>query len=243
MCRMIAAVGSVNASALRLALLQMASNANPAHTHEKRSRGADYLHEDGWGAAWLEDGELKTRRSPLSCLGDPKLAEVDALRTRMIFLHARRASPRGTARLANTHPFFLEIDGRPYAFCHNGVVYDKSSLTPKPGLRPRGGTDSELLFHHVLNFLDVNDMEGSILKSYGVITDYSALHSFLATRDRIVAIAWRHPEKGINGYHALWEGRGRDLHVVSSEPVDGMAGIGRDDWKRLPEPGVVTLRP
>lgn len=240
MCRMIAAAGNIDTRALRLAFLSMAANTNPAHTHEKRARGADYLHEDGWGAAWLEGGALRTRRSPLSCLTDPAIAQVDYLRTRMFFLHARRASPRGTVRLENSHPFLLEVDGRPWAFCHNGVVFDKSSLVPKPGLRPQGGTDSELLFHHVLNFLDPEDVEGSVLRSYEGITDYSALHSFLATDDRIVAIAWRHPEKGIDGYHALYEGRGAGLRVVSSEPVDG---IGCAEWKRLAEPGVVTLKP
>ena len=240
MCRMIAAAGDVRPGALRAAFLLMASNENPSHTHEKRSRGASYLHEDGWGAAWLDGSVLRTRRSPLSCLVDPAIAEVDAIRTELIFLHARRASPRGTVRLENSHPFFLELDGRPWAFCHNGVVFDKSSLAPKPGLRPQGGTDSELLFHHVMNFLEPDDIEGSILRSYEGITDYSALHSFLATGDRIVAIAWRHPEKGTDGYHALWEGRGPRIHVVSSEPVDG---LGCENWTRVPEPGVVTLKP
>lgn len=243
MCRMIAATGRVEPRELRLAFLQMAANSNPAHTHERRARGANYQHEDGWGAAWLEQGVLRTRRSACSCLTDPAVGEVDAIRTPLIFLHARRASPRGTTRPENSHPFFLEIDGRPWAFCHNGVVYDKSSLEPKRGLRPQGGTDSEILFHHILNFIDPNDIERSVLRSYSGITDYSALHSFLATDDRITAIAWRHPEKGINGYHALWEARAPGLHVVSSEPVDGIAGIARSDWKRIAEPGAVTLRP
>jgi predicted glutamine amidotransferase len=240
MCRMIAAAGNVEPELLRLAFTRMAANANPAHVHEKRSRGATYLHEDGWGAAWLEGGTLRTRRSPESCLADPAIAEVDAIRTELIFLHARRASPRGAPRLEDAHPFYLEVDGRPWAFCHNGVVYDKESLSPKPGLLPEGATDSEVLFHHVLNFLDPNDLEGSMLRSYEGITDYSALHSFLATTDRILAVARRHPEKGTAAYHALWEGRGPQIHVVSSEPVDG---LGCEGWTRIPEPGVVTLRP
>jgi len=240
MCRMIAAAGEFEVGALRLALLRMASNDNPAHTHEKRARGSGYLHEDGWGAAWRDGGVLRVFRSAQSCLTDSSIADLDVIRTDLMFFHARRASLRGTVRLANSHPFRLEVDGRPWAFCHNGVVHDKSSLRPKRGLRPKGGTDSELLFHHVLNFLDPDDVEGSVLKSYAMITDYSALHSFLATIDRIVAVAWRHPEKGVNGYHALWEARGARLHVVSSEPVDG---VGADGWTRIPEPGVVTLRP
>lgn len=240
MCRMIAAAGDVDPGALRAALVLMATNENPIYTHEKRSRGADYRHEDGWGAAWIEDGVLRVYRTPHSCLQDPSISAVDTIRTNLMFLHARRASPRGTVRLQNSHPFLLVDDGRAYAFCHNGVVRDKSSLKPKAGLKPQGGTDSELLFLHVLRFLDPDDPAGSMLRSYEEITAHSALHSFLATTDRIIAAAKRNPAEGLPGYHALWEGRGPNLHVVSSEPVEG---LGVEDWTRVPEPGTVTLKP
>ena len=40
-------------------------------------------------------------------------------------------------------------------------------------------------------------------------------------------------------YHALWEGYGENLHVISSEPLEG---IGCDRWERIPEPGIATLK-
>jgi len=46
------------------------------------------------------------------------------------------------------------------------------------------------------------------------------------------------PGKGQPGYHSLWHGRGENLQVVSSEPLEG---IGCSDWQRIPELGVVTL--
>ena len=240
MCRMIAAVGRVELPLLRPALLSMADNCNPGYEHERRSLGKRYCHGDGWGAAWVENGELRHVRSPRSCLEDPEFSRLDGLRTSLLILHARRASEPGTVALANTHPFIEERDGHRYAFCHNGTVFDLGPLQPDDGWKPQGGIDSELLAHHVIRHLDREDPEGSVLASLEPIGDYSSLHSLLACVSWILAMTKRHPQKSRPGYHALWEARGDHLHLVSTEPFSGLP-VG--EWRRLDEPGVVRMTP
>ena len=240
MCRMIAATGRVDLAVLRPALLKMADNCNVDFEHERTSYGRKYCHEDGWGAAWVEGGELKSVRSPRSCLEDPEFERLDSIRTGLLILHARRASSAGTVLLENTLPFIEERDGRRYAFCHNGTVFDCAPLEPTDGWKPRGGIDSELLAHQVIRHLDVRDPERSVLASLEPIEDYSSLHSLLACESWILAITKRHPEKSRPGYHSLWQARGEGLHVISTAPL---SGIGVGEWRRLEEPGVVRMSP
>jgi glutamine phosphoribosylpyrophosphate amidotransferase len=239
MCRMIAATGGFDPGGMVLALRAMAANTNTAHTHEKRTFGEAYRHEDGWGAAWVTGDALRVRRSIRSCLTDDHFMEAAEISTDLLILHARRASKSGTVSLENTHPFLAMHGGRQWAFAHNGTVHALGSLRPAMGLVPGGNMDSELLFHHVLNYLDDSDPPGSLIGSFDPITDYTALMVLLASPEAIIAASKRHPTQGLEHYHALWEGRGPGLHVVSSERVDG---IGCAEWKKVPDGGFVTLR-
>lgn len=255
MCRMIAAAGRVDSARLHEVLVRMASNENPDHVHEVRSRGVAHSHEDGWGAVWSAGGRLDRLRSPLSLLSDPSAREIDSIRTDLLVLHARRMSPRSRSRLENTHPFLTRLDGVEWAFCHNGAIEDQSPLRGIEGVRPAGGTDSEKLFHHILSTLSDDRrapaggglgsaqsdeaIARGILAALVPIRDFTSLHSFLVRPGRVFAAAARHPEKSRPEYHALWEGRGEDLHVVSSETTTLLGAL---EWRRLPEPGIVILR-
>ncbi len=241
MCRMIAAVGEFDLGRLTSALRAMADNTNPAHTHEKRPLAEGYRHEDGWGAAWLEGDTLKVRRSMHSCLTDAGIEEIRDLHTDLLVLHARRASRPGTTRIENTHPFLVEHGGRSWAFCHNGAVRDVAHLHPATGLVPMGDMDSELLFHHVLYHLDGADPARSVMSSFDRIQDYTALLTLLTNSDGVIATAKRHPDQGLQEYHALWEGTGSRLHVISSEPLDDI-GIDRSAWRKVSDPGTVVLK-
>jgi predicted glutamine amidotransferase len=253
MCRMMAAVGRFESAAVLEALRLMASNENPAHSHEVRDKAAAFQHVDGWGAVWVEEGRLRRRRSPQSFLADPAVKELGTLRTDLLIMHARRATDPGTIRMENTHPFLLETAGRSWAFCHNGAITDLAPLRPAPNLTAEGQTDSELLFHHLLNALQLSGTiaepfppsprmggaERILLDSLRPIREYTSLHSFLATSEGVCALAARHPEQSKPHYHALWVGRDAHLAVVSSEPVDT---LGRLEWRRMEEPGAIVLR-
>jgi predicted glutamine amidotransferase len=238
MGRMLAATGTLDPRALREAFILMAGNSNPRYRHEARSLGAEFRHEDGWGVAWQEGQTLRVRHSLRSCLDDPRLRELDHLRTDLLVLHARRASHPGRVSLEETHPFLVEHNGCSWAFCHDGILHDLKVLRPAPGLVPAGNVDSERLFYHLLNYFDEDDAERSIVSGLEMLEDYTALNCLLIGADRMFAVAKRHPSQGMLEYHALWEGHGENLHVVSSEPLDG---IGCDRWTRIPELGVATL--
>lgn len=239
MCRMIAAMGSLELGSLIGALQRMASNDNRAHTHENRSLGVDFRHEDGWGAVWIDGGAFRRLRSAKSILDDPLTGELSGVRSDLAILHARRATQEGSVRIENTHPFLLEREGRSWVFCHNGVVNDRSVLRPPADLDPEGDMDSEVLFHHLLGAFNPADAVGSITRALQPVRDYTSLHSFLATTDALYAIAKRHPDQGLVAYHAIWEGRGPGIRVFSSEPVDG---IHCKIWSRISEPDVRVLR-
>lgn len=238
MCRMIAAAGRIDARSLRRALQSMASNENPAHSHENRPLGSAYRHEDGWGAAWVQGEDLRVFHDIHSCLEDPWIEAIDDLRTDLLVLHARRASRPGSVKLENTHPFLAEYRGTTWAFCHNGVIEDIGRLVAPPGLFATGDMDSELLFHHLLHHIDPAEPARSLRAGTGVLENYTALHSILACSQRAIAFAMRHPTRGLREYHALWEGRGAGVHVVSSEPLDG---VGCATWRRVPDGTVVEL--
>jgi predicted glutamine amidotransferase len=248
MCRMIAAVGRFDAAAVRRALVRMAANDNPAHDHERRSLGQSFRHTDGWGAAWIQEGQLRTLRRTNSVLADDWVEQLDALQSGLLLLHARRATKSGTTLIENTHPFPATFLGRDWAFCHNGSVDDLEGLQTAPGMSPAGTTDSERLFHHFLAelaarsrgghvSLDTETIETALTATAAVPHNFTAVHCLVASGDRALAVTRRHPERGEPEYHALWLGEGPGLRTVSSEPVDGL----ECDWTRLPEPGIVTL--
>jgi predicted glutamine amidotransferase len=258
-CRMIAAVGRFDPAAVRRALVTMAANENPAHDHEHRSEGASFRHTDGWGMAWAQDGQLRTIRRTISVLLDDWVERVDPLQTELLLLHARKATQPRSIATANTHPFPAALLGRDWAFCHNGAIAqgDLYRLLPAPGMARAGGTDSDRLFHHFLaelamrtteaaqteapagspSYDEHSPFEAALAATIAVPQDFTSLHCLAASTDRVLAAACRHPVKSQPAYHALWLGEGPGVRVVSSEPVDGLGCA----WKRLPEPGVVTL--
>ena len=245
MCRMIATAGAVDPKTLLAAARRMAANDNPRYTHEFREQGPHFRHLDGWGAVWVDGKRLRTVRRTQSILEDGEADRtVKGLVTPWLVIHARRSS-RGQPRMRNTHPFTAGFLGREWAFCHNGSVDDHWVFHRVPGLVPQGGTDSEQLFHHLLALIGERRaaegtvaLEPAVLEGLKLLRTFTAAHCLLASTDGVLAGAARHPQRGQPGYHALWQGRAPNLHVVSSEPLDEPAC----EWERIPEPGVVTLR-
>lgn len=262
MCRMIAAVGRFEPAAVRRGFLTMASNENPAHDHEHRAEGIAFQHVDGWGAAWVEGKALRVLRRAVSALADDVAETIDPLETGLLVLHARKASVAGSVALENTHPFPASLGGHEWAFCHNGVARDLGRLRPAPGMTPSGGGDTERLFHHFLGEFAQRAGEAvvageraaigtatgdspafgtavvaSLAATIATPRDFTALHCLVASNDRVVAAACRHPGQSVAEYHALWLGEGADVRVVSSEPVEGLGCT----WTRIPEPGILTL--
>lgn len=228
---MIAAVGRVPMGKLVEALKLMASNSNASHDHEFRDRRSDFLHDCGWGSVHAEKGRLIDNRSARSCLDDGRFNALAGLETDLTLLHARRTPDRETIAAENSHPFLAASGGETWAFCHNGATDDVSGLSSAPDLSPRGSTDSERLFHHVLAGLDPSDRRRSLGVILGGLRGFTCLNSFLATAGRVTVYARAGLETARPRYYTLWHGTGEGLAIASSEPFP-LRGV---DWDAVPD--------
>jgi predicted glutamine amidotransferase len=113
------------------------------------------VHCHGWGAAYVERGRLRVRRSPLPAWQDDEFRWfLSSVRTTSAVLHLRMGTPGYGRRLLENHPF---TDGE-YAFAHNGAVLppDRADALLAASTRriAEGTTDSERIFLGLLDELD-----------------------------------------------------------------------------------------
>jgi glutamine amidotransferase len=104
---------------------------------------------DGWGLAYMEQGDARVFRDIDAAAESPYLRFVAAreFHSEIVISHIRRAT-QGAVALRNTQPFARELGGRIHLFAHNG---DLHGLDGQPGLQlarylPIGETDSERAF-------------------------------------------------------------------------------------------------
>lgn len=118
-------------------------------------RGVDNPH--GWGIALYPEGSRAAQvlKEPLKA-GTSKLAEFVGKYTHFnsdIFLsHIRYATSE--VSYANTHPFVGELNGREYAFAHNGTLFNYQEGLPLGRWKPIGSTDSEFAFCYLLSKME-----------------------------------------------------------------------------------------
>jgi glutamine amidotransferase len=123
---------------------------------EFRARGgATADNPDGWGVAWRDEGLLQLEREPLPGHSSEQFARVIAsLHSDLVIAHVRKARWPPVNTLGNTHPFVHPCCGRQWAFAHNGLVPElvaMESANHAKACRPRGETDSEFAFCHLLS--------------------------------------------------------------------------------------------
>jgi glutamine amidotransferase len=111
---------------------------------------------DGWGIAYLVDGDARLFRDTDAAAESSYLRFVAEreFRSEIVFSHIRRAT-QGEVALRNTQPFRRELGGRIHLFCHNG---DLHGVGQQAALRlgrhqPIGETDSEHAFCALLRRL------------------------------------------------------------------------------------------
>jgi predicted glutamine amidotransferase len=145
-------------------------------------------HDSGWGIAVYEraDGqEPRVARFPGAAHADSEFAAATELRGRIFNVHVRRATLGGLT-LANTHPFSLG----PYSFGHNGTVLHYRRLL-EPGVQPpRGETDSEVLFNHLMYDYDPADPIGSLratVRAAAERSPFSGLNFIFCDGERLYA--------------------------------------------------------
>jgi predicted glutamine amidotransferase len=235
MCRMMGLVAPRVEPSLLEAFRAQASRGRHAKTDAPG-------HHDGWGIV-VYDGD-KPRyagRSGDDATTDPQYgAAVRSLRERpahgVALAHVRAASA-GARTADNAHPF---VDG-PYAFCHNGTVFD---------LAPPGQSDSRALFAEILREIRAGRAAPEAIRAVSDRIDREHTYSsttLLLTDGRTV---WGHRRVGndpvecatgmcASDYYTLGVGKVGDALVVSQERE--FLRLGDAAWMPVPDDGIVRL--
>jgi predicted glutamine amidotransferase len=177
-------------------------------------------HEDGWGLAFYQKGELVVHKSGISLLEETdKVIRIlsTAQSSPVMILHLRKSAWANTSSTRHAHPFHLNNT----VFFHNGVVYDYQKLIPAINITGLGADarDTEVFFFHVMSgatqglgraFLDT----ASLIKRQH---KFSALNCLFS--DGVKLFAYRDYAKEPD-YYSLYKAFSGNSSFVSSEPLD-----------------------
>lgn len=159
-------------------LMMMANDLNERH---EENESTDFKHSDGWSIIYEKDHQLQIYKSLKPCYEDERLFDFESLQSLFVSLHARKASV-GEISYHNVHPFVDTLNGKTFAFCHNGTVRDNFDISPI--YKPKGNVDSERFFYYILTHLDAADLVSSYKKILKSIMNYSSMNSFLCSIDQ-----------------------------------------------------------
>ncbi|MDD2716411.1 MAG: class II glutamine amidotransferase [Candidatus Wallbacteria bacterium] len=242
MCRMILAAGKIEMTQLVDGLLLMASDRNELHENN-RDRHGGFTHEDGWGVVFLENGELRDRKSQLYCLNDPEINALKTISTGLALLHARLASS-GRRGVQDPHPFLKTFPGLGnFYFTHNGTIRDE--IICNGSMQPDGDTDSERWFCCMLSDFAAGGVD-AVKKRVRELKVYSGANFFFGNSEFALAAVHYNldPEsiptaRGIPTpeYYTMKLGKSAEAIYVSSEkiPIPGV------EWRTLAEGELVLI--
>ncbi len=130
---------------VRLSLAELASHG-----------GGTGPHRDGWGVAFLQQGDVQLVREPQAAHDSACLAFLrrQEFSSHTVVAHVRKAT-QGPRLLRNTQPFIRELGGVVHVFAHNGTLtgIEQDPQVPVRRFRPVGDTDSEHAFCALLERL------------------------------------------------------------------------------------------
>jgi len=177
-------------------------------------------HEDGWGLAFYQEGELVVHKSGVSLLEEADQV-IHLLSTAqsspVMILHLRKSAWVNTSSTRHAHPFHLNNT----VFFHNGVVYDYQGLLPDitiPGLGA-DARDTEVFFYHVMSG-EAQGLDRAFLDTAALIKrqhKFSALNCLFS--DGVKLFAYRDYAKEPD-YYSLYKAFSGNSHLISSEPLD-----------------------
>jgi glutamine amidotransferase len=114
-----------------------------------RHGGGTGPHRDGWGVAYMHEGDAFVAREPHAAHASELLSFLQHRdpRSGLVIAHVRRAT-QGERTLRNTQPFERELGGRVHLFAHNGMLpgIERDRRFRARWSRPVGDTDSEHAF-------------------------------------------------------------------------------------------------
>jgi len=176
-------------------------------------------HEDGWGLALYEEGQLIVHKSGASLLEetDRVFGILSAAKTSpVMILHLRKSAWANTSNTRHAHPFHHDNT----VFFHNGVVYDYQGLIPDidlPGLEA-DARDTEVFFYHFMSG-KAGDLGRAFLGTVALIRQkhkYSALNCLFS--DGVKFFAYRDYAREPD-YYSLYKACSGNSWFISSEPL------------------------
>jgi len=177
-------------------------------------------HEDGWGLAFYQGGELVVHKS-----GRNLLDETDRVigilsgagRSPVMILHLRKAAWHDSNCTRHAHPFHRDN----VVFAHNGTVYDYKRLLPDITIAGVGedALDTEVLFYHFMSAQSL-DLGRAFLDTVSIIKKgykFSALNCLFSDGTKLFAYRdySKEPE-----YYSLYKSRSERSSIISSQPLD-----------------------
>jgi predicted glutamine amidotransferase len=177
-------------------------------------------HEDGWGLAFYQAGQLIVHKSGISLLEEADKV-IRILRTAktspLLILHLRKSAWGDRYSTRHAHPFHHDNT----VFFHNGVVYDYQELIPAISLPGLGADalDTEVFFYHVMSG-EPQDLGRSFLDTASLIKrkyKYSALNCLFS--DGVKLFAYRDFAKEPD-YYSLYKAFAENSCFISSEILD-----------------------
>jgi predicted glutamine amidotransferase len=177
-------------------------------------------HEDGWGLAFYQQGQLVVHKSGVSLLEetDKVIGILSTLKSSsLMILHLRKSAWDDRFSTRHAHPFHLDNT----VFFHNGVVYDYQGLLTDITLPSLGADalDTEVFFYHVMSG-NGQDLGRDFLDTAALIKRkhrYSAMNCLFS--DGVKLFAYRDYAKEPD-YYSLYKAFSDNSCLISSEPLD-----------------------
>ena len=234
MCRMLLAIGKIQLSPLLSALKQMAQDQTTLHERNEKNGLGTWIHDDGWGLAYLNQGTFSLIKSIKPIFNDQKVEQTVTIKTNLALFHVRAASI-GSVCLKNTHPFYFKTDiGEEVVFCHNGTIKEKIFFDQK--YKPKGTTDSEQLLSAILTHYEkTKDFSQAIYKTFNQFTVQLNSNIILSTKTRSYIFS---NNTLFPRYLQLWIGRTKDSLIVCSEKI---AVMNKYSWEKLPTKKIIQI--
>jgi len=193
-------------------------------------------HNDGWGLAFLKDGELEVVKSGKDARGDKLFEETYpvGVKSPILIGHIRKATDPRTRGVAEfSHPF----DKEGWVFAHNGSVnWEDQVKRTYPHL-----IDSQIVLEVILaKIRGEQNIFGKIKEVIRDIIENERLSSlnFLLTNGKSF-ICYRFfddSDSENERYYTLYQKMSQNRIMIASEPVDGKL----DGWQLL-KPGQLLM--
>lgn len=230
---MLVAVGKVNMAKLVDGMLAMVRDEVVLHELNKEKGLGTWIHKDGWGIAYLDNGKWVVKKSTKAMHLDPMVEHIRKIKTSSVILHARFGSI-GDLAIENTHPFFVNKEQEDFVFCHNGTVKDE--ILFDAGFIPEGKTDSERLFYSILtNHQKDKALVKAIRNTFDSFEKCKDSNIILSSKKRsLVSVNYREFPK----YLQMHLGKEKEQVIISSEALISMPQL---NWRGLEQGEIVEV--